>query len=150
MFILTVGWSKRMNSLSKMALVLYCIVLTIIPLAKLHVEDLLPDRALLTSQSHQETDLVVLIHQVFFAHLCNISDHFMRSVKRIFYCLIDHTGERLFPEGIALKLCLLSLALLAYVSYAARRYSSKRGNAFPQTIFCYRLFEHSPPSLYFQ
>ena len=54
--ILSVGWSKRMNNLARIALVLYCIVLTILPLSNLHVEDLLPDTNILTDLVHQETD----------------------------------------------------------------------------------------------
>lgn len=150
MFIFTVGWTKRINSLSKMALVLYCLVLAIIPLTNLHVEDLPLDTYLLSSQRHQETDLVILIHEVLFAHLRNISDHLTRSVNGICHCLMDQPGQRLFPYGSALKLCLLPVALLSYVSCSARRYSSKGDNSPPQTIFCHRLFVHSPPSLYFQ
>jgi len=149
MFILTVGWSKRMNSLSKIALVLYCVVLTIIPLTNLHVEDIHPDTYLLMSQLHQETDLVVLIHEVLFAHLRNIAEHFNRLPDRAFN-LIEQESERRFPHYMTLKLCLLSLGIMAYMSYGARRDSLNWGKTLPQTIFCYRLFGHSPPPLYSQ
>lgn len=142
-----VDWSKRMNSFSRMVLVLYCVVLSIIPLSNLHVEDLLPDTNLLTNQSHQEIDLLVLIHEALFTHLCNITDHLYRAVDRMSDYLTDQTSERLFPDVMALKPCLMSLALLAYAFYAARRYLLKRSSALPQTTFCYQLFDHSPPSL---
>jgi hypothetical protein len=131
-----------------MALVVYCVVLLIIPLTYLHVEDLLLDNSILMDLAHQETDLLVLIHEALFVHLRNLTDHLYRPVDRICDQLIDQTNERVFPDVMALKPCLLSLALLASAICTLRRYSFRKGRTLPQTIFCYRLFEHSPPLLY--
>lgn len=147
MVILNMNLIKRMNSLSRITLVLYCVVLTIIPLSNLHVEDILPDTNFLTSQSHQKTDLLVFIHEALFVHLCNMTDHLNRSVNRISDHLTYQTSESLFPCAMALKPRLLSLAILAYAFYLARGYLVKRNTALPQTTFCYQLFDHSPPFL---
>jgi len=148
MVILCVSWNRRMNRFTKMALVLYCTVLLIIPLSYLHLENLLQDNTILTNQEHQEINLLVIIHEVLFAHLRNITDHLSRSAERAFEQLIDQTPELLFPDVTALRPCLLSLALLSYVLYTVRRYIAQKGKALPHTVFCYRLFDHSPPHLF--
>ncbi len=148
MVILSVGWSTRINRLARIAVLVYCAVLVIIPLSYLHVEDLLPITDLLTSQSPHQTDLIILIHEALFAHLCNTTDYLYGSVDRLFDQFIVQPSERHSPDLMALKKCLLLLSLLVYALYAVRRYSRKRGKTLPQTIFCYRLFDHSPPFLF--
>jgi hypothetical protein len=148
MVILSVGWSKRMNNLARMALLVYCAVLTIMPLSNLHVEDLLSNTNLLADLVHQKTDLLVLIHEVLFAHFRNLTDHLYRPVDRICGHLIDQTSEWHVADGMALRPSFFSLGLLASAFYSVRRYSLRKSKTQPHTIFCYRLFEHSPPILY--
>jgi hypothetical protein len=97
--------------------------------------------------AHQETDLLILIHEVLFAHLCNVTDHLCSPVDRICGPPLARAALKLFQDFMALKPCLLSLALLASAFYTVRRYSITKGKTLPQTIFCYRLFDHSPPFL---
>ncbi|MBI5848819.1 MAG: hypothetical protein HZB31_12905 [Nitrospirae bacterium] len=134
-----------MSRLAGIALIVYCAVLAIMPLSYLHIEEFFPVTALLTSPSHQETDPVVLIHEVLFAHLRNITEQQNRQFDRLFN-ITEHGSERLLLNVSVLKLGLLSL-ILAYVFNAAWRYSFERGKALPQVFFSYQFPYHSPPSL---
>ncbi len=148
MVISCVGWTNHMNRLARIALVVYCAVLVIIPLSYLHVEDLFPIIGFLALETHQETDILVLIHEALFAHLCNTTDYLNGSVDRLCDQFIVQANAMLSLDIMAPKKFLQLLALLVSVLYAVRRYAIKRGKALPQTIFCYRLFDHSPPFLF--
>lgn len=145
---MSVDLSKRMRDLAKIILVFYCAVLTIMPLSCLHVEDLLPATALLTSQAHLQTDLIVLIHEALYAHLRNATDYLFGSVAWLFDQLIFQMSETLFLDGVGMTESLLSLNVLVAVLSMALKYVYKRGKTLSRTILCYRLFLHSPPALY--
>lgn len=136
----------RMSRCARIVIVLYSIVLLMIPISNLHVEGLLlPFSYVVSDNYYHETDLLILIHEILFVHLSDLTDYLYRSVElsidHFIVCVsdkncLDHTN------GIP---CLLSSALLPCFIYTLRRYSVKRKKTLPQTEFSFRLFEHSPP-----
>ena len=146
MLISFVGWSKCKNSLSIMALVIYCLILSIIPLSNLHMEgSFLPAEYLLTERTSHETDLMILIHEVLFAYLCHTMEHLYSQTDRVPENLIGPTSENLPFDIMALMPYRMLLALFTFASYVARRFSLRHVNAVLQPVFCYRLIYHSPP-----
>lgn len=144
----SVGLNESIKRYSKMALVLYCTILLLIPLSYLHIEKSLQDINILTNSQYQDNGLLVLIHEALFAHLCNITDHRNSEAGRILDYLVDQTSKGLFPDAMALQLYLLLPVLQTYFFSAVRICSLRRRKALPHTIFCPRLFEHSPPFFY--
>ena len=136
-----------MNRLAVMALVIYCIVLSFIPLSNLHIESpLLSEYRLLANHEYRETEVMILIHQVLFAYLSNALEHLYRPID----CIDEHAAgktDESLPDSIALNPHLMSLVLFVFAHFVARIFTLRSSLALLQPLFCYRLQYHSPPLL---
>jgi len=138
-----VSCNPAIKIVSGIALLLYCIILSVIPLSDLHVEYCEPSTILVSSPECENNDLVVFIHELLSIHLSNAADYHYRAVVRS-----SHFGMR---TDMALPVAsdvdrYDALMVLLSLALCLRRYlyhDMTKGSALSLRYF--RFLTHSPP-----
>jgi hypothetical protein len=72
-------------------LLMYCCVTATLPLSNIHIESVPNGYGYVCGQNHQEADIHIRLHELFFSHFSNKSDH-IRNISSV--QLIKHkTGS---------------------------------------------------------